>query len=245
VTHDLKTWPQFFTAILDGSKTFEFRRNDRGFAVGDELLLREWDPTTESYTGRETRRRISHLLVGGFFSFGVPHGFAVLSLAAPPSGTAREPSLPTQPQFMRLLDAYERAAARYDRNSSEANEAALDAARYALRDAWRTALDSAPAPRPLAETPATYDMSIHSNPDAAAWARFFAETFPAGSLVPDEATMLGWFANAMMAMHDHDARRAAPASRSGDPGAAIDREIAEDDRAMGRPASRRGGGSDE
>ena len=47
--------------------------------------------------------------------------------------------------------------------------------------------------------PTKYDMSIHSNPDAAAWAAFFKATFPD----IDEGLMHGWFANAMMAMHDH------------------------------------------
>ena len=46
-------------------------------------------------------------------------------------------------------------------------------------------------------TPA-YDLSIHHNPDAQAWARFYCETFPDA----DEGLMQGWFANAMMAMHD-------------------------------------------
>jgi hypothetical protein len=46
-----------------------------------------------------------------------------------------------------------------------------------------------------------YDMSIHTNPDAMAWAKLFGETFPDSP--HDEGTMLGWFANAMMAMHDH------------------------------------------
>lgn len=45
-----------------------------------------------------------------------------------------------------------------------------------------------------------YDMSIHSNPDAAAWAKFYIETWPDGC--DDEETMIGWFANAMMAMAD-------------------------------------------
>lgn len=54
-----------------------------------------------------------------------------------------------------------------------------------------------------------YDMSIHTNPDAAAWAKFYTETresFEAanpGKRFDDEDNMLGWFANAMMAMHDH------------------------------------------
>lgn len=46
-----------------------------------------------------------------------------------------------------------------------------------------------------------YDMSIHQNPDALAWAKFFRETNP-NCNVPDDV-MHGWFANAMMAMHDH------------------------------------------
>ena len=46
-----------------------------------------------------------------------------------------------------------------------------------------------------------YDMSIHANPDAQAWAKFFCECHPDCGL--GEGTMIGWFANAMMAMHDH------------------------------------------
>mgnify|MGYP007071564969 CR=1 FL=1 len=42
--HELKTWPEPFAAILDGTKRHEVRRNDRGFAVGHALHLREWLP---------------------------------------------------------------------------------------------------------------------------------------------------------------------------------------------------------
>jgi hypothetical protein len=51
-----------------------------------------------------------------------------------------------------------------------------------------------------------YDMSIHTNPDAHAWAKFFIESYTKSSDKMgflDEANMTGWFANAMMAMHDH------------------------------------------
>ena len=51
-----------------------------------------------------------------------------------------------------------------------------------------------------------YDHSIHSNPDAREWADFFVATFP--GLADKHDLMLGWFANAMMAMHDHLARKA-------------------------------------
>lgn len=48
---------------------------------------------------------------------------------------------------------------------------------------------------------APYDMSIHSNSSALAWTTFFREHNPECNL--DDNVMLGWFANAMMAMHDH------------------------------------------
>lgn len=49
-----------------------------------------------------------------------------------------------------------------------------------------------------------YDMSIHSNPDAKAWAEFFNECLVKRGEQPlDPDLMLAWFANAMMAMHDH------------------------------------------
>lgn len=51
-----------------------------------------------------------------------------------------------------------------------------------------------------------YDMSIHSNPNAAAWAKEFMKTKHERKLSIsdiDEGLMLAWFANAMMAMHDH------------------------------------------
>jgi hypothetical protein len=51
--HHLKCWVSYFGAVLDGSKPFEVRRDDRGFEVGDELLLREYHRVTDTYTGRE------------------------------------------------------------------------------------------------------------------------------------------------------------------------------------------------
>ena len=50
-----------------------------------------------------------------------------------------------------------------------------------------------------------YDMSIHTNPDAMAWAKLFirkTENMDRDAF-RDEGYMVGWFANALMAMHDH------------------------------------------
>ena len=49
-------------------------------------------------------------------------------------------------------------------------------------------------------TTSKYDMSIHSNPNAYDWSTFFVRTFP--GLADKQELMHGWFANAMMAMHD-------------------------------------------
>ncbi|HRN53352.1 MAG TPA: DUF3850 domain-containing protein, partial [Gemmatimonadaceae bacterium] len=69
-----------FKALLDRVKRFEFRRDDRGYKVGDVLHLAEFDPAKEGgdYTGRVVLRRVTYKLPGG--TFGVPEGFCVLSI---------------------------------------------------------------------------------------------------------------------------------------------------------------------
>lgn len=60
--HELKTWPEYFQAVWDGQKTFEIRLDDRGFQVGDELCLREYNPDTQTYTDRRAYRYISYVM---------------------------------------------------------------------------------------------------------------------------------------------------------------------------------------
>ncbi len=51
--HALKIWPQFFQAKIDGLKPWEHRvAIDRTFSVGDEVYFHEWNPNTETFTGR-------------------------------------------------------------------------------------------------------------------------------------------------------------------------------------------------
>ena len=47
-----KIWPEGFEAILNGSKSYELRLGDFDIQEGDVLVLREWEPETEKYTGR-------------------------------------------------------------------------------------------------------------------------------------------------------------------------------------------------
>ena len=76
--HDLKCWPEPFEKMWRGLKTFEYRRDDRGFQVGDVLNLREWDNEIGSYTGSFRLMAVTYILRGP--DFGVPTGFVIMSI---------------------------------------------------------------------------------------------------------------------------------------------------------------------
>ena len=61
--HELKIWPEFFSKILDGSKTFELRYNDRRFKVDDEVMLQEYEPSNGLLTGRAVLVLITYILI--------------------------------------------------------------------------------------------------------------------------------------------------------------------------------------
>lgn len=75
--HDLKTWPEFFDKIMDGTKKFELRKNDRDFNVDDVLRLMEYDPDTHEYTGREHLVKVTYILKSGF---SLPEGVCIMSI---------------------------------------------------------------------------------------------------------------------------------------------------------------------
>lgn len=82
--HDLKCFRESFEAIRDGTKTAEFRRDDRGFSVGDVLVLRSGSPAdnAQGFVYHESAPpelvRITHIVRGP--DFGIPEGFAMLSV---------------------------------------------------------------------------------------------------------------------------------------------------------------------
>ena len=78
-THHLKIWPQWFDAVNSGKKTFEIRRDDRGFEVGDKIVLEEFRNGTGEYTGRNLESIITYIARGeDAESFGLKEGYCVL-----------------------------------------------------------------------------------------------------------------------------------------------------------------------
>jgi hypothetical protein len=85
-THELKTDPEVFDDVAAGNKTFEIRRDDRGFKVGDTLILRRTKYSGAEmrhghlliYTGETARRTVTHILRGPVY--GLKDGWVIMSL---------------------------------------------------------------------------------------------------------------------------------------------------------------------
>lgn len=58
--HSLKILPEYFNVVVSGDKTFEIRKNDRDFQVGDKLILKEYE--NDKYTGRIIKKEITYIL---------------------------------------------------------------------------------------------------------------------------------------------------------------------------------------
>lgn len=80
--HELKVIQPYYAWVESGEKTFEVRKNDRNFIVGDYLQLREYRPDLAcgrgDYTGNQCTRVIRHILPGG--QFGIESGYVVMGL---------------------------------------------------------------------------------------------------------------------------------------------------------------------
>lgn len=60
--HELKILPRHFTEVLNGTKTFEVRKNDRTFNKGDMLALNEYDAENKFWTGRSCLVYVDYIL---------------------------------------------------------------------------------------------------------------------------------------------------------------------------------------
>jgi hypothetical protein len=87
--HELKCWPEFFDAVARGDKTFEIRKNDRGFQRGDVLWLRKFDPQTGLYVTASgwnlaTKSEAASLVVAVSYvlnGFGLEPGYVCMAIA--------------------------------------------------------------------------------------------------------------------------------------------------------------------
>lgn len=107
----LKTWPANFGLSWDGIKTWELRKNDREYRVGDLLMLTEFTPegngtdqgfksgTPGQLTGRWVRQRVLRVhpleLVLAWFPeiHSVGEGFVLLSVTNEDRGTVPQKDL--------------------------------------------------------------------------------------------------------------------------------------------------------
>jgi len=77
--HELKTWSQYYAAVESGAKKFELRKDDRGFNVGDVLVLTEVNSVDLRPTGRQCQRVIEYI-VRDCEPFGLKKGFCILGI---------------------------------------------------------------------------------------------------------------------------------------------------------------------
>ncbi|HCB0537197.1 DUF3850 domain-containing protein [Klebsiella pneumoniae] len=61
ITHDLKIYPEFFSAVCTGVKRAELRKNDRDYRVGDTLHLTETPRGSCHQTGEFINVKITHI----------------------------------------------------------------------------------------------------------------------------------------------------------------------------------------
>lgn len=79
--HAIKVWSVFYEAIKNGSKTFEIRKNDRGYLPGDYLQLMEYDNRKQSLTGAEMFKEVPYIIYGP--DWGLPADMCVMSIREP------------------------------------------------------------------------------------------------------------------------------------------------------------------
>lgn len=87
MTHELKVLSYLFPDLESGVKTFEVRRNDRDYQVGDTLILKEWGfggygmtdhDLTQTFTGKQVERTVTYILPGG--KFGIDEEYVVMAI---------------------------------------------------------------------------------------------------------------------------------------------------------------------
>jgi hypothetical protein len=62
IEYVIKSWPAFFSKMITGEKKHDMRdKSERTYAVGDRVLLQEYDPFGGGYTGRSAIFEITYI----------------------------------------------------------------------------------------------------------------------------------------------------------------------------------------
>jgi len=77
MTHELKVLSEYYWKIPCEKKTFELRKDDRDYKVGDILDLKEWDG--EKFTGHHVRREITYIL-RNCKQYGLEDGYCIIGM---------------------------------------------------------------------------------------------------------------------------------------------------------------------
>lgn len=54
-----KIWPELFKLVKSGKKKAELRVADFKIKAGDTLILQEWNPKIQKYTGRQLKKKVN------------------------------------------------------------------------------------------------------------------------------------------------------------------------------------------
>lgn len=83
--HELKILPEYFVAVANGTKTFEVRKDDRPFEVGDILCLHEINCGV--LTGRTIKAEVTYVLRHPDYC---KEGYCILSIKVAQQQTVKQ-----------------------------------------------------------------------------------------------------------------------------------------------------------
>lgn len=116
ITHDLKIYPEFFSAVSTGVKRAELRKNDRDYRVGDTLHLMETPRGSCHQTGEFINVKITHIADVGEW---MP-GYVLLSVELQERRKAAEPELKPANLANKFYERYPLATFKGDSERAEA-----------------------------------------------------------------------------------------------------------------------------
>jgi len=81
--HNLKIVDPFFDAVREGIKTFEVRKDDRDFKVGDGLILSQWMDEGNGrgqYSGEAVSAIVRYILRPNECPAPIPEGYCIMAI---------------------------------------------------------------------------------------------------------------------------------------------------------------------